>query len=186
MALELVSFASLKALLDLTDAAITDYPALDLIRTSVTSAIEEYVDRLLEEEERIETIYAGRFKVGMIRLPAVPITSVSSVTVTIGEDDETLTEHEEYEITNYGIKLFAPIVLAKIVIVYTGGIEDADVTASMARAALLQTAYEFQSKDQVGATSITTAGGNVNRPALGLLKEVQRMLVKDKHPLTQS
>ena len=70
---------------------------------------------------------------------------------------------------------------AKVVIVYTGGITI--VPDAMARAALLQTAYEFQSKDQIGAESVTTDGGSVSRPALGLLKEVKRNLEKYKHPL---
>lgn len=181
MAIELVTYANLKALLDLEEAAITDYPALNIIRPSVTSAIEEYLDRLLEPIERTETIYIGRFKTSMLRLPAIPVTSVSSVTVTIGEDSETYDEHEEYEVTNYGLKLLASLANAKVVVVYTGGITT--VPDAIARAALLQTAYEFQSKDHVGADNVSTEGGSVSRPAIGLLKEVQRLLNRYRHPL---
>jgi len=181
MTIELVAYADLKALLDLEKAAITDYPALDLLRSSVTSAIEEYIGRMLESKERTEMIYFGSCKQSMVLLSAIPITAISSVTVTIGGDSETYNENEEYEITEYGIKLLTLLSSAKMVVVYTGGITD--VPDSMSRAALLQTVYEFQSKDQIGATSVSTEGGTVNRPELGLLKEVKRTLNKYKHPL---
>ena len=181
MAIELVTYAALKALMTLEKAAITDYPALDELRDSVTSAIEEELDRLLESKERTETIYIGAFSQSMLRLPAVPISSISSVTVTSGTTSDTYDENDEYEITDYGIRLLSSISNVKIVIVYTGGIST--VPDAIARAALLQTAYEFQAKDHIGAESVSTDGGNVSRPALGLLKEVKRMLVKYKHPL---
>jgi len=181
MAIELVSYAALKSLLGLENAAITDYPALDLLRPSVTSAIEEYLGRLLESTERTETIYIGSSKRSMISLPAIPVTAVSSVTVTIGADLETYDENEEYEISEYGLKLSVSLSSAKIVIVYTGGIST--VPDAMARAALMQTAYEFQSKDHIGASSVSNEGGSVQRPELGLLKEVRRMLNQYKHPL---
>jgi len=183
MAIELVTFADLKAFLDLESAAITDYPALNIIRSSATFAIEEYLGRLLESKERTETIYIGSYKTSMIKLPAIPITAISSVTVTIGSDSETYDEHEEYEITDYGLKLFTTLMNAKIVVVYTGGITT--VPDVMNRAALLQTIFEFQAKDQVGAESVSSTGGSVSRPVLGLLKEVRRMLNSEKHPLLQ-
>ena len=181
MAIELVPYASLKSLLNLTDPLITDYPALSLLRLSVTSAIEEYLSRLLESKERTETIYFGSQKQSMVSLPALPVTSISSVTVTIIGESETYDENEEYEITEYGIQLAVSLSKAKMVIVYTGGISV--VPDAMARAALMQVAYEFQGKDQIGASSVSTEGGSVQRPELGLLKEVKRMLNRYKHPL---
>lgn len=182
MAIELTTYAALKALMSLEKATITDYYALDEIRNSVTSAIEEELDRLLESKERTETIYIGSFSQSMLRLPAVPISSISSVMVTSGINSDAYAENDEYEITDYGIKLLSSISNVKIVIIYTGGIST--VPDAIARAALLQTAYEFQAKDHIGAESVSTDGGNVSRPALGLLKEVKRLLVKYKHPLS--
>ena len=181
MAIELVSYDDLKALLNLEDAAITDYPALELLRSSVTSAVEEEIGRLLESMERTETIYIGSRKRSMISLPAIPVTAVSSVTVTIGTDSETYDENEEYEISEYGLKLSVSLSNAKMIVVYTGGISV--VPDAMARAALMQVAYEFQGKDQIGSSSVSTEGGSVQRPELGLLKEVMRMLNRFKHPL---
>ena len=181
MTIELVPYASLKSLLDLEDVLITDYPALDLLRSSVTSAVEEEIGRLLESMERTETIYIGSRKRSMISLPAIPVTAVSSVTVTIGTDSETYDENEEYEISEYGLKLSVSLSNAKMIVVYTGGISV--IPDAMDRAALMHTAYEFQAKDQIGASSVSTAGGSVQRPELGLLKEVRRMLNQYKHPL---
>ena len=180
MSIELVSYADLKALLGLTDAAITDYPALDLIRDSVTPAIESYLGRSLESVERTETVFIHGVGSQIISLPAVPVTSVASVTVTIGTDSEVYGS-DDYEITEYGIRLYGKLSRAKVVVVYTGGI--AAVTDTINRAALLQTTYEYQSKEQIGAESVSTEGGLVSRPALGLLNEVKRMLNSERHPL---
>jgi len=180
MAIELVSYADLKSLLDLEEALITSYPALGVIRESVTSAFESFTGRLFESKERTDTIYISN-PTQMIALPAIPVASVSSLVVTFYETSETYTEHGGYEITRYGVKLTSSVQNCKIVITYTGGIST--VPDNLERAALLQTAYEFQSKDQIGAESVTTEGGSVNRPALGLLKEVQRLLKPLVHPL---
>ena len=181
MTIELVTYAKLKALLDLEDAAITDYPALDLLRDSVVSAFEEYTGRLLESVERSKTIYIGALGTHQLSLEAIPVTAVSSLVVTVSEDDETYTEHDDYEIAGYGLRLLGKVSNCSIAITYTGGISD--VPDNLARAALLQTAYEFQSKDHIGAKSVSTEGGSISRPALGLLKEVKRLLDRSKHPL---
>lgn len=180
MAIELVAYSELKALLDLNEAAIADYPALDLLRDSVTSAIEDYLGRDLEVIERTESIFIGS-KTKMIMLPAVPISTIASVTVTVAGEDTTYTENTDYEITQYGIRLLSAISNSKIVIVYTGGLSA--VPSGIARAALLQVTYEFQAKEHIGAESVSTEGGNVTRPELGLLKEVKRMLTKHQHAM---
>lgn len=173
MAIELVTYADLKALLNLDKTLITDYPALNLLRDSVISAIETYTGRLLESKERTEVGYLTSS--AMIALPAIPITEVDTLTI------EGVVS-EEYEITAYGLILTGTFDSNDIFsVVYTGGITT--VPDALKRAALLQIAYEFQNKDHIGAESVTTDGGTVNRPALGLLKEVRRLLDSYKHPL---
>lgn len=181
MAIELVTYANLKNLLDLEDAAITDYPALNVLRDSVTSAFEAYTGRLFESKARTETIYIGSFATQMVKLDAIPVSSVASLTVTISETTETYAEHGDYEIAAYGIKLLSSVKDCTIAITYTGGIST--VPDDLARAALLQVAYEFQAKDQIGAESVSTEGGTISRPALGLLKEVRKLLNQNMHPL---
>jgi len=168
-------------LLGLEDSEITDYPALDVIRDSVTAAFEAYTGRLFESKERTETIYYGYPGTKYLSLEAVPISSVSALVVTTSETDETFTEHDDYEIASYGLRLLTSISDCKVAITYTGGLST--VPDDIKRAALLQTAYEFQAKDQIGADSISTEGGTISRPALGLLKEVRRILDRNIHPL---
>jgi len=184
MAIELVSYDDIKDLLDLEDSAITDYPALDVIRTSVTSAIEEYLGRELESKSRSDTLYIEGLPTAMIYLPAIPVSSVTSMVVTWSDDTETYTVNNDFEITGYGLKTYSKLSDVSIAITYVGGIDT--VPDGINRAALLQTAYEFQSKDQIGAESVTTEGGYVSRPPLGLLPEVKRMLNRFKHPMMMS
>ena len=176
---ELVSFASLKAFLGLTDSLITDYPALNIIKPSVEAAIESYLGRQLESAERSETIYITG-PTNMISLKAIPVSSVSSLTVTMLDESETYTS-DYYTITEYGLQTINTLRNAKIAITYTGGLSS--VPDGIERAALYQTAYEFQAKDQVGAESISTEGGSVNRPALGLLEVTKNLLNPFIHPL---
>jgi len=180
MSIELVSYANLKNLLDLEESAITDYPALNVLRDSVTAAFEAYTGRLFESKERTDTLYIDT-ATQMIKLDAIPISSVGSLTVTISETTETYTEHDDYEITGYGLRLLSSVENCSIAITYTGGIST--VPDTLARAALLQVAYEFQSKDQIGSESVSTEGGTITRPPLGLLKEVKRLLDQNMHPL---
>ena len=183
MAWELTSFDDLKAFLGLTDAAITDYPALGIIKPSVEYAIESYLGRELQKIERTETFYvSGPTK--MLSLKALPIDSISSLSITMLDESETL-ESGDYVITKYGLKLLFDLEDAKVVITYTGGIgtDYANVPGDIIRAATLQTSFEFQTKSQVGAETVSTEGGTVSRPELGLLKEVKRMLWSYLHPL---
>ena len=181
MSIELVSYANLRSLLDLENAAITDYPALNVLRDSVTSAFEAYTGRLFESKARTETIRIGYPGTQMLRLDGIPISAVASLTVTVSETTETYTDHDDYEITAYGLKLLSNVSNCTIAITYTGGIST--VPDNLERAALIQTAYEFQAKDQIGSESVTTEGGTISRPALGLLKEVKRLLDQNMHPL---
>lgn len=181
MAFELVPFESVKALLGLEKAAWSDYPALGIINLRLLSSFQEETGRRFEKKEYIETEFAVNTPIGMIPLKALPIASVSSVEITsITNGDFTLSD-VDYEITEYGIKLFSKVTNSKVSITYTGGLES--VTDEISGAALYQLAYEFQSKEQIGAVSISTEGGHVNRPELGLLKETKRMLSSSWHPL---
>ena len=54
---------------------------------------------------------------------------------------------------------------------------------ALSRAAMLQTAYEFQGIDHVAASSVQSEGGSIERPELGLLKEAKKLVVKLVHPL---
>lgn len=181
MGLLLVEYEDLKDLLNLEGLVISEYPALSLLRDSVTVAIEEYLGRELQSLERTEVVYIGAQNTTMIYLPALPVTSISSIVVSEQGTERTLTEYSDYEITEYGITTYSGIQKCKITIIYTGGL--AVTTEALTRAALLQISFEFQNKEHIANTYTSTEGGSVSVPTLQLLDEVKRMLLKEKHPL---
>lgn len=181
MALDLVSYSDLKSLLGLDKSAIDDYPSLGVINISVYAAIEEYLGRSLEEMERTEVIFIGNIPSQMVSLTGLPIESVDSVSIIDSTDSSVSYTDSDYYITGYGIKLSSKVKNAKVTVTYTGGITT--VPGNIARAALIQTAYEFQNKEHIGAESVSTDGGMVSSPSLALLKEVKRVLTSQMHPL---
>lgn len=178
----LFEYSDLKSLLGLEEELITAYPALVTIGNSVTSAIEDHIGRDITSAERTESAFYGS-STRMISLRGLPITTVSTVTVT-EDGTATVLTTDEYVVTGYGIKLLSPVEDSFVSVTYTGGFSS--IPASIARAALLQTAYEFQSKEQIGASQVNTDGGSVSRPELGLLSEVKKRLKAHIHPLRWS
>lgn len=183
MALELVTFEELADLLTLTLTPITEYPALGIIKDSMINAFEAYLGRALSNEERTDTQHIGKLGRSMIKLPGIPITAVDSVTVTQAGVSESYVETTHYEIMGFGLQLHMALKNCKVVIVYTGGLSAVSEEPGLNRAALYQTAYEFQGRAHIGAESVSTEGGSVSRPALSLLAETKRMLTKSVHPL---
>ena len=179
--IELVTFAELKTLLDLDGTTIAEYPALALLQTSVLSAIESYIGRLLTSEERTNTLHIGGTSTSIIPLPGIPIASVASVTASSQGSDSDFEENSDYVIDSFGIRLLHKIQITKLTIVYTGGLTETN--GNLKRAALMQIAYEYQGKEQIGASYTSNEGGSVTRPELSLLKEVRRILDGEKHPL---
>lgn len=184
MAIELVSYTDLKSFLGLEGATIATYPDLSIIRDSVTYSFESYLGRKLEYSSYEENIYVSSVT-SIIKLDALPIDEVSVIQVTEGGVVTNLSS-DMYEVMNYGIYLFNPVFRCKVFVEYDGGYVSTDVPYPIKRAALLQTAMEFQTKDHIGASTVSTEGGMTQRPQLGLLKEVTRLLTAYKHPLIWS
>jgi len=174
--IELVTFDDLASLLELEKLDIEEYPALNVIRDSVVAAIESYIGRELELGQRSETLYAGTYPERMIGLKGLPVQSIGAVACDSGLP-VTAT------IQSYGVRLDTGIRNCRVVVIYTGGFAADAIPSGIRRAALIQTAYEFQAKDHIGAETVSTEGGAVTRPALQLLPEVRRMLDPFKHPL---
>jgi hypothetical protein len=181
MSIELVPYEDLKNLLGLEETSISSYPALELLQGSVLAAIESYVGRVLTDDTYTDIVYVGNAPTTMIHLKSLPITSVSSVVSSCLGSDETLTENSDFVIDQFGIRLLYRVRLVKLTIVYSGGLEETNDLFK--RAALMQISYEYQGKEQIGASYTSNEGGSVTRPELGLLKEVKRILNSEKHPL---
>jgi hypothetical protein len=162
----LTTFEDLKALLKLQLDSLSDYPALSVIAESVTAAIQVYLCRDLELDS-----YTERFDMDgerFIGLRAIPIKKIKSVTV------------DGVPFIGYRQRLdrleFHSPVNGLLEVKYQGGLDD--IPEDIKRAALLQIAHEHQRHDHIGANSVSTDGGSVRNPELGLLKEVRRMLEK--------
>ena len=183
MALELVTYVDLKKLLSLVDAAITDYPPLDVINATMISAFEEQLGRSLNSEERTENVFIGNSTRSMLKLSAIPITAVSSVTIVQRGESTTFTENTDFEVAEYGLKLWTSLKNSKVTVVYTGGIATVTEEPRLNRAALYQVAFEFQNKVWIAAEQVTAEGGSVQTPTLGLLKETKRMIKRSMHPM---
>lgn len=176
MAIELVTFAEIKAFLGLEQSLITDYPALNLIKPLVQSEIEEYLGRELESKERSVTIARKLEATRMVKLVGIPVASVSALTIA-GEDYI----ESDFVIKNYGIQLESVIKDQEIEVTYTGGYSSAP--DSLKQAALIQTVYQFQTKEYPGATSVNVDGGSIKYPEPGLLPQVKKLLNRYLHPL---
>ena len=174
--MDFIPFSRLKYRLNLTDGdSYDDYPDLNELVISVKASIEDYLGRILDIGDYTYTRLPSTTPTKMIYLDALPVNTVASVTV----DGAALTS-SEYVVTDYGIRLNSEIANQKIVVTYNGGLSS--VPETLIRAGLIQSAYEYQSKTQVGAETINTDGGTVTRPALQLLPEVKRSLSKLRHP----
>lgn len=170
--MELVTFEQLSAILGLSKTE-DDYDDLEIIKESVADMFEDYTHRKFDEDTYSESFYTGPINTAMVPLDAIPIDSVSSVLI---DDIETTA----YKIMPYGIELSSKVTDAKIDVTYTGGIET--VPGNLNRAALLQTVYEYQNKHSIGIEVVSTEGGSVVKPELGMLKEVKSLLNSLIHP----
>lgn len=169
MAATLVSFATLKTFLGLTKNEI-DYPDLTIIQASVVAAIENYCDREFESTSRNFSKLI-EYETDKIEVKAYPVSTVSSVTI----DGVAQTVTTDYLKIERGILLASPICYNTVAFTYTGGL--ATIPKDLERAALLQTAYEYQRKDSIGLQTVSSDGGSITKePELGLLKEVKQLL----------
>lgn len=181
MATELVSYDQLKAILKLDGATIADYPPLGIIRDSVSVRIEQFLGRVLAEQTLTEII-SLEDSTRMINLSALPISSVTSAQFDDGFGNTTdLTWKSDFRVSNnYGLHTFMPWSNGDLSVTYTGGY--ATIPEDITRAALQQTVYEYENRDHMGAYSVSTDGGTVSVPELGLLKEVKANLMNYRHP----
>lgn len=172
---DLISFENLKSVLDL-ELKESDYPALAVIRDSVKAAIQSHIGRNLDFGKYTESKLIA-YQTKMIGLMGLPVKSVSNVTI----DGVAITD---YKLRDYGIEISGGIEDQTVAVTYKGGFER--LPEDIGRAALIQTVYEYQNKDHMGAESVSSDGGSVSRPALGLLKETTRLLSPYRHVLDKS
>jgi hypothetical protein len=176
----LSDFATVKALLGLTQANVSGYPGLNEIMTSVDDAVANFLQRDITQAER-STDYFAVDATRMIPLRSLPVASVASVVVTDSSGSDTTLTADQYQITSYGLRLATPISESKVAVTCTGG--PSVPPSNWLRAGQIQVRHEWQTRDHVSAEAVQTDGGSVTRPGLVLLDEVKRLLSLDRHPL---
>jgi len=165
----IVSFADLKAMIQLSKDSFDDYPNLELIADQVHDALEDYVGRTLDlVAKQTETgIFIGEDK--FINLKSIPIKSITSVVV----DGNTLTD-DYYTINNYGITLTS-LYSGAWTVVLKGGFNKV-IPPKIYRAEMAQIVYEYQNINNLAAKSFTNDGGTVSLPGFVLLDQVKDLL----------
>lgn len=168
-------FADVKALLSWTGANYAAYPAAQAIDATLIASFDNYLGRYLATGTYTETLYRRSRATSFVMLRALPIASVTTVTV----DGDATTD---FTIDAWGLRLGSSALNLPIVVTYVGGYDDATLPSAIRRAGALQLIYEYNRLPHVGATSVTADGGTVRTPELGLLAEVKRLLAPYRHP----
>ncbi len=191
MSIMLVSLATTKAFLDI-DSAKTDYDSLLVtIIKHVSDRIQVFLNRKLNKEERTQYFQAGRTK---YFLEAYPVDSTASLTVTL--DDTVQTVNDDYWVwPDLGLVEFdydtSYIEPRQLYITYTGGYLATatsigvgstetvllQVPDSIAYACMLQVAFVFRRRKDIGLNSVSMPDGSINTMyAADLLPEVKNIL----------
>lgn len=181
---DLVDPNTLKNYLDLEKTFnATNYPQLSTIFDQMQGSFEVYLHRVLDADTYTDSIYIP-YKTRIIPLRALPVSSVSSVSVEFGgSTTPTTLSADQYKIRPYGLQLVtAQVTDADITVIYNGGWDADQIPLAMQKAALLQMLNEYESKDHVGVEVVTNEMGSVTLPEIGLLKEVKRLLNPYVHP----
>jgi hypothetical protein len=186
--MQLATLTELKTLLEKSD---TDQDELlNLILTNVSARIESYLNRGLAKATRVESRNGGRTN---YHLFSYPVSASSPLVVSVDGTAKTLDVDyqvfEEEGIISF-MNLPAETKFKNVSFSYTGGYdlkttgeteeEIILVPDDLKHAALLQTAFEFRNRDNIGVQRIDMAGGN--RVLYGeltrLLPGVKQMLAR--------
>jgi hypothetical protein len=196
MSIMLVPLSTVKSFLDI-DTEKTDYDSLLVtIIKYVSSRFETFLNRKLQKQERTQYFEAGRSK---YFLEAFPVDSSASITVVL--DDDTQTINDDYWLwPELGIIHFdsatSYIEPRELYVTYTGGYAATDTSVGITGistitetvllgvpddvsfACLLQTAFVFRRRKDIGLSSVSMPDGAINTIfAADLLPEVKKILL---------
>jgi hypothetical protein len=172
----LTSIADIKTFLEITNTSFDTM--LTLIATMVSARVETYLNRNLEKVARTQYFDAGR---RYYYLPAYPIDLTAALTITDGSAAQVI--NDDYFVwENEGLIEFpTPPSYTdpkQIKIIWTGGYASYDALPQEIQfATILQSAFVFRRRKDIGLNSVTMPDGsiNVNAPT-DLLPEVQKIL----------
>jgi len=195
MSIMLTSLATVKAFLEIESDKTTYDSLIVTIIKQISDRIQTFLNRKLVKEERTQYFQAGRTN---YFLNAYPIDSTASMTIVV--DETTQTANDDYWTwSDNGIIQFdyatSYIEPRQISVTYTGGYEITDtavgmsgispitetvlvvVPDSIAYACMLQSAFVFRRRKDVGISSMSLPDGSFNTLfAADLLPEVRNTL----------
>ena len=187
MSIKLISEEDLKLFLEEEDPDFNDQ--FGQLIPQVSAQIETFLNRRLKEEARTQYFSGGRryYYVDAFPINTSPAPIVLEGDVTQNPDDDYYTFEEEglfefqYTTLNWRPKT--------IKITWTGGYtEDAEtnvlaVPDDMKQACLLQCAYTFKRRRDLGNSGASTPNGNISYTgAIALLKGVKELLYPHRMP----
>ena len=195
MSIMLTSLATVKSFLDIdTDKTTYDSIIVTIIK-HVSDRIQTFLNRKLLKEERTQYFQAGRTN---YFLDSYPIDSTASLTVVVDETTQTI--NDDYWVWydsgtlqfDYATSYIEP---KQISITYTGGYAATEtsigvgstetvlltVPDSLSYACIMQSAFTFRRRKDVGVSSLSMPDGSVNTMfAADLLPEVRHTLMQHR------
>ena len=147
------------------------------IMDSVSAAFENFTGRYLGVAADFSIDVYTKNSTKFLDLDKLPINTITAFTV----DEVNQTVKTNYRIADYGLDMVGDLKGTDVHLEFNAGFDADNIPADLLRAGTLQVAYEFQSKDHIGAETVSNEGGTVTRPALKLLNEVTRILDKYIH-----
>jgi uncharacterized phiE125 gp8 family phage protein len=163
MSIQLIDIADVKAFLEISDTSFDSL--LTSMVQDISQRMENYLNRTLKEDTYTEYFEVGRRNYWV---KAYPISTVSSVVV----DSTTQVEDTDFFVReNEGLIEFLNKTSGtkpkKVVITYTGGYTETSsvlaVPDDLKRACVLQTAYEFRRRKDIGLSSISMPDGSTSK-----------------------
>lgn len=190
MSIQLASLAEIKAFLEIETSVTTFDSLLNSMLKYVSDRIQTFLNRNLKKEQRTEYFNAGRRR---FYVSAFPIDTTATITVVLDTTTETIND-DYYIWADEGLLEFdwktSYIEPKQLYITYTGGYASSTVSISgtvedillavpdgLKYACILQTAFMFRRRKDIGLTSTSMPDGSINTMfASDLLPEVKNIL----------
>jgi hypothetical protein len=185
MALDLCNIVEVKDHVDGLSGVDTYDSMIERLINAVSEQIEKYCDReFLDSESDVTEYYDGDGSISRIVIRRPPITSVTSVhddtDRTYGAD--TLIASTDYVVYNDtgSIVLDGSTFsrgLKNIKIIYQGGYTTSTIPSDLNLACILQCAFMFQRRKELGLTSVSGSSGTITKYApIKLLPATKQLL----------
>jgi hypothetical protein len=184
MSIRLVTLQSLKDFLEKTDN--TQDALLNDIIGWVSKEFETYLNRNLKKEQRTKHFDSGN---RIYCLPAYPIDSAATFTMTYSNATQTLNNHyylyEDEGIVEFFCRTYYTMP-KEIAVTWTGGFEEVNnvlnVPDDIKFACVLQSAFVFKRRKDLGLNSINLPDGSVSvLSPTDLLPDVRKILNRYKN-----